>query len=511
MIAHACAGTALRSLLLAVAVVHLAGCGSLRSYRQEMDATLGRVAAGDVPGAMQVLEKRNKSGDRDLLFHLEMGELRRLHSDYPQSLESFRAADAVIQGWEQTARLNPSKLSGSVASFLVNDKVRVYEGVDYEKVMVTTRMAMDYLAMGEWDNARVQIKRTHEREALISDVRAKQYLEIREEAERKGARQSFKEIGGYPVQTLEVPEALSLRNGYQNALSHYLAGFVYEALGEGSLAAPGYRTAIELRPGQALLEDSLGGLDERLALGDDGKCDALFLVETGLAPAKASRDFNLPIPVGPNGRWVFVSASFPVLTDRTVYTAPRVTVDRSLGLGSAHILDLDAMARRALADDMPGIMLRTFARSASRAVAQYEMQRQMEERRRRNRDEDNLGLALGLLALQIGGAVLESADERAWRSLPAHVTVARGRLSRGVHAVQVDTGSGTVSFDVNLSAPHAVVAVRLAGGRPFLAPGQPLPPPGAKSAMIHPEPGAAAVVSILQLDHSTPIVTRRTH
>lgn len=503
------AGFALRLLLLAAAALHLAGCGSLRTYRQEMDVTLRRVVAGDVPGAIKVLEKNNKGSDRDLLFHLELGELRRLNGEYPRSLEAFRTADAVIQAWEQTAKLDPSKLSGSVASLLVNDKVRVYQGIDYEKVMVTTRMAMDHLAVGDWDNARVHIKRTHEREALIAEVRAKQYVEIREDAERKGARQSFKEIGGYPVQTLEVPEALALKNGYQNALSHYLAGFVYEALGEGSLAAPGYRTAIELRPGQALLEDSLGGLDERMALDDDGKCDTLFVIETGLAPARASRDFNLPIPVGPDGRWIYVSASFPVLTDRTAYTAPAVTVDRSLGLGSAHALDVDAMARRALSDEMPGIMLRTFARSASRALAQYEMQRQMEERRRRNRDEDNLGMALGLLALQIGGIVLESADERTWRSLPAHVTVARGRLSRGVHSVQVDTSSGAVSFDVNLSASHAVVAVRVAGGRLFVAPGQPLPPADAKSAMIDPAPGATAVVSIQQLDRSTSLASRR--
>lgn len=504
------AGFALRLLLLAAAALHLAGCGSLRTYRQEMDATLGRVVAGDVAGAIKDLEKNNKGNDRDLLFHLELGELHRLNGAYPRSLEAFRAADAVIQAWEQTAKLDPSKLSGSVASFLVNDKVRVYEGIDYEKVMVTTRMAMDYLAMGDWDNARVHIKRSHEREALIAEVRARQYVDVQEEALRKGARQSFKEIGGYPVQTLEVPEALALKNGYQNALSHYLAGFVYEALGEGSLAAPGYRTAIELRPGEALLEDSLGGLDKRLALGDDGKCDALFVVETGLAPVRASRDFNLPIPLGPNGNVIFVSASFPVLSDRAAYSTPTVTVDRSLGLGSAHVLDVDAMARRALADEMPSIMLRTFSRSAARALAQYEMQRQMEEARRRNRGEDNLGMALGLLALQIGGIVLESADERAWRSLPGHVAVARGRLSRGVHAVQVDTASGAVSFDVNLSASHAVVAVRVAGGRPYVTPGEPLPPAGSKSATNDPAPGAAVFVSILQSDRSTPVVPRRT-
>jgi hypothetical protein len=204
-----------------------------------------------------------------------------------------------------------------------------------------------------------------------------------------------------------------------------------------------------------------------------------------------------------------VSASFPVLSQRVGYVAPRVAVDKDLNLNSAHVLDVDAMARRALADEMPGIMLRTFVRSASRAAAQYQMQQQMEEQRRRG--GDNLGMALGLLAVQIGGMVLESADERTWRTLPAHVTVARGRLSRGLHAVQVDTPAGAVSFDVNLSAPHALVAVRIAAGRPFVSPGQPQPPPGSKSAALVPAPGAETRVSVLQFDGNTPLVSRRMH
>ena len=43
-----------------------------------------------------------------------------------------------------------------------------------------------------------------------------------------------KEINGYPVETLNDPEVLALKNGYSNALSHYLAGFLYEVLGESA-------------------------------------------------------------------------------------------------------------------------------------------------------------------------------------------------------------------------------------------------------------------------------------
>jgi uncharacterized protein len=36
--------------------------------------------------------------------------------------------------------------------------------------MLTTRLALNRMALGDWDNARVDIKRTHEREAVIAAI-----------------------------------------------------------------------------------------------------------------------------------------------------------------------------------------------------------------------------------------------------------------------------------------------------------------------------------------------------
>jgi len=125
-------------------------------------------------------------------------------------------------------------------------------------------MALNFLAMSDFDRARVAITQTHEREAVIADLRAKEVAAVERDASKRGASTSFKELNGYPVQTIDNPQVNALKNSYQSALSHYLAGFIYEALGETSLAAPGYRQAIELQPNQPLLEEGLRGLDQRL-------------------------------------------------------------------------------------------------------------------------------------------------------------------------------------------------------------------------------------------------------
>ena len=114
----------------------------------------------------------------------------------------------------------------------------------------------------------VSEKETAEREERWQR-REQRRVSERSRMKKHGARTSFKELNGYPVQTIDNPEVNALRNGYQSALSHYLAGFIYEALGEVSLAAPGYRLANELHPGVPLLEEALSGLESRLAAPAD--------------------------------------------------------------------------------------------------------------------------------------------------------------------------------------------------------------------------------------------------
>jgi hypothetical protein len=288
-------------------------------------------------------------------------------------------------------------------------------------------------------------------------------------------RLDFKDLNGYPVQTIDNPQVNALRNSYQSAFSHYLAGFVYEALGEPSLAAAGYRQAIELHPNVALLEQALAGLEQRVAAPDDGHCDVLFEIETGLVPARVSRRFSLPIPI--NGRWVLVSASVPVLRSQAPGFVPgELRIDGQTVLTPVQITSVDAMARKALQDEMPGILLRTFIRSVTKATAQYQVQRSASKRRSQGDDSAGDLLDLAAIALALGSAATESADERSWRSLPASISIARVRLPRGDHRIRLDTPSGVQSVAVNIAGRYAFVALRVIDGTLFaMLPEAPLP------------------------------------
>ena len=440
----------------------LSGCATFRSYDAELYRTLDQASAGNVDKAIDILESNNRSPDKDLLYYLELGMLQRLADRYPESQKSWRSANERVQIWEQTARLDPSKLLPGAASYLINDRLRPYEGHDYEKVMLLTYIALNHLALGDYQNARVAITQMHELESVIAELRSKETAKVEQDAEKRGSRTSFKELNGYPVQTLDNPEVNALRNSYQSALSHYLAGFVYEALGEPSLAAPGYRLANELQPNPPLLEEALRGLDERVSAPYDGLTDVLFVIGSGTAPALQSRQFRLPVMT--NDRFILIPVSFPVMVATSTPTLPvQLKVNDGQSLAVAPITSIDLMARRGLQDDMPGILLRATIRSTAKAVTQYQMQQQAQ-------NQNSAAMGLAALAVTIGSAVTESADERTWRTLPSEIAIARGRLPAGAHTVTLQTPEGVRSVRLNLSGRYAVIDLRLLRHQLFMQP-----------------------------------------
>ena len=425
----------------------LTGCASMQSHDKLASDVQSAGRTGGIPAALAQLEASAKSEDDKtaLLYNLERGELLRMDRRYEDSTSAFLLADIKVKEWEETAKTNPSKLMGTVGAALISERLKNYEGQDYEKVWLTTRLAMNRVALGDFENARVDIKRTHEREAIIAEFRSKETLAAEEEAKSKGAAAGGKELNGYPVETLNDPEVLALKNGYQNALSHYLAGFMYEVLGESGLAAPGYRKAIEPKPEAGVLEEGLRGLDNRTSFTGKRRqrmTDVLFVVEAGDAPARKPKAFTIPVPTGRG--MVTASISYPVIepsTDPLLTTLSAAGTDLKL----EKVVDVNVMARRALKDEMPGMVLRGVTRAIAKGVMQNELQKRG-------------GLVGGLIGA-VASAATEVADDRMWRMLPGRVYIARGYLPPGEHVVTVN--GRALPDPVKIDGQYALVPLRL--------------------------------------------------
>lgn len=435
-----------QKLTLALSITFiLSGCSVMRSYDDELKQTVDLVAQGQINQAIEQLDSNNTSSDKDLLYYFEKGTLQRFNNQYKDSVSTWLSADHLVDEWENEAKIRAGAILENIGAVTLNDKTRRYDGHDYEKVMLSTQLALDHLLNGDWDFARTEIKKTHERESIIAEVRAKETDAIEKEGREKGIGTTFKDLNGYPVETLNSPEITSLKNGYQSAFSHYLAGFVYEALGEPSLASAGYRQAIELRPNIKTLEDGLAGLDFRPRQHKPNETDVLVVIESGVAPSLSS--VTIPIPVIYNNLGV-IPISFPVLhSDLTHTIAPNtISVDGANTQPLAMITSLDAMSKRALKDDMTGIILRGILRAAIKTASQKALM-----------SSNNSYVALAGVALNVVNVVTESADERTWRTLPSTINVARFNVPTGKH--EFTLGSNKQTLDINGS--YAIVVARL--------------------------------------------------
>ncbi|MCU0071020.1 hypothetical protein N8H71_05445 [Pseudomonas koreensis] len=434
-------------LLLASVALQLSGCAAYRNYDLEMQQTNDRLMHADYQGALDVLEWNNPWEDKDLLYYFEKGSILSFANARPQSQTAWRSADRMVFQREEAVPSAPMKLLNRFAyemgTMLVNDKLSRYEGYDYEKVMLTTQMALNQLAESDFDGARADIKKTHERETLIARQRERQYEELEEQAKAQGIAVHYKDLQGYPVTTLDAPAVIELKNGYQSAFSHYLAGFTYEALGERGLAAPGYRQAIELRPNTPFLEQALRNLDKPPAKDDES--DVLIVVQSGLAPARSS--VTVPIPVRLNETLVITAPiSFPILVPDTVTPAfDHILVDgrkRPLTV----INSVTDMAFRTLRDDMPAIISRAMFRANMAAISQAQ--------------ENERNPAKASLVVTEHDP-FEEADTRTWRTLPDKTLVARVRLKKGNHQFSAPNAPAAAPVTLRINRDHQLINLRV--------------------------------------------------
>lgn len=445
-----------KNFLLLFCFLLLSGCSSFRSHNQLMTPVIATRNNHGAHDALTMFYREIPESQRDeLLYALELGTLLQENQRYHESIAQLEIADAQITAWEQTTILDPTKLLSYLGASTLNEQMKPYEGQDYEKTWLLTLQALNYLALNDWESARVTIKRTHEREEIIAAFRAQELAAIRTQARTNDWVSSDELLGNYPFEYIQSNEVLDLQNSYQNAFSHYLAGFIYEALNEPGLAAPGYRKALELNPDSKILRQGLGSLDERMHYSHSSQAaytDVLFIIERGDAPIRSS--FNVTIPFyytvqdnngGQQIRSIFIPVAFPVIKPAPALHSMNLKVG-SHRLTATPVMDLNVMARRALHDEMTGLIARTLARATFKGSLQYMAN-----------DIDPL---LGAFA-NVFSVVTENTDDRLWRTLPGGILLARDYLPEGDYPLTLDRQPTGQS--VQIQGRYAIVIIRASG------------------------------------------------
>ena len=373
----------------------LSGCATYSDWVGHMEADISQ---GKPDKALEVLDKHASRNKDSVLFLLNKAMLQRMARDYESSNASFEAAKALI------SQLSAISVSEQGEALTVNDMMRSYTGDYYEQVLIHVFEALNYLALHQPDQARV--------EALQLDVKLKQHGD---------------------------------NSNYEDAFARYLTGIIYEDLGEWDDAMISYRQAYDAyrrypeqlhMPVPQQLKFDLIRLADKVGLTDEAARyrkefniksveqipsadgELIFILNSGLAPLKRSIETRAITDSGQ-----LVTISMPVYEDRRpTVTSARISIDNET-TSTDLVENVDTLATDALQKQKPVILARAIARAVVKTKASKEAERR----------DDALGLVLN-----ITNAITDRADTRSWSTLPNRIYLARRPLPAGHHRIEVN-------------------------------------------------------------------------
>jgi len=427
---------------LALTSLLCAACSLVTHYPQEMAGTLEAFDQGGFQAAYQKVEKGYNGA---LLPYLEGGLILQCLADPEQSNRIFTRAEERIRAYQERALLSLSQGAAQLGSLLVNEKTLPYEGEPFERVLVNTFKAMNYLFLRQAEGARVEIRRSFAVQEENRNLHRREIERLQGEARRQGiaAEGLINQVNDYYRDGDRI--ASRALNPYEDPFAYYLSALVYELNGEYNDAFIDLRRAQSLRPGVSYLENDLlcmarlAGMTDTLrewqrtlnrepVLTDRTRQGTLVLfLQCGWAPRKTQIKINLPIP-----RVGIVSLAFPRYEQVPNPVQGALLYDEAgtLQARSAVLTDVDALAFRNLQDRLPILVLKQILRAAAKgAMAKTAT--------------DEGGLAGALLASAYN-VITEQADLRSWLTLPQSMQVARVALPRGTHrlVLAIQDGAG---------------------------------------------------------------------
>ena len=150
-----------------------------------------------------------------LIMDMDAGLLSRLGGEYKLSNEQLSSSERKIQ------EAYTESVTANIASFIVNDNTRDYQGEAYEDIYINVFKALNYMHLGEKESALVELNRSIEKQSLLKQKFETQAQKVTKYADEKG----IKDVN---VQTYSIAFSSS-------ALANYLSMVVARGIGDDNL------------------------------------------------------------------------------------------------------------------------------------------------------------------------------------------------------------------------------------------------------------------------------------
>ena len=420
-----------------------AGCSTLGDYRLQTSSFYNDYRTGLVSNAAltvsSLANKKAKTADA-LVWRLEEGSLLRADGKFQESNRAFSQAEEIIHDYDSRATVSARGTGSELASFVTNLKAIPYKGTAYDRIMLNTYKALNYMTLGELDAARVELLRTYERQKEALDRYRRELENANNEARSNKVDidriTSDSRFNRQLENTYRDYDNLKNYADYVNPLSVYLDGLLFLATASGGSDYERARKDFE-RVKSMIGDNPLINADlsivEKAINGKPFQPTVYVIFESGLAPARSEARLDIPVPAK---EITYIGAAFPTLNlQRTTIESLRIDNDHGKIMETRLLSDMDQIITNEFNQNLDTVIIRTVIASIVKATAQYQLQK-------------NFG-SLG----QIGGAlysmVTTQADLRTWVSLPKQFQFARFPQPDSSH-VYLTTSDGTVSTRVEI-------------------------------------------------------------
>ncbi len=469
------------SYLSALMSLGLCACSTssvITPFPEAMQPVKEATEAENYPLAEKTLMPDLKSHDWQL-YALELGRVEQLAGQYQKSIETFTP---VINAVEQ-ALLAP-KVQGSVllaesGSLLTNDNALPYTLKGYEIILLYQYQALNYLAVGDTQNALIAFRRADELQDYLQSLHQKEIAEAMNEAESKKLNP---DLSNEAVLQSTYEAAAGVQSSFQNALTYFLASFAFQASGDSNDALVAMKKSLETAPGNSFVQTALLNL-----LGEEGdqsdlnqylkqfnlkvaptlpspkNGEVVVMFETGMVPALTQVSFSVSLP-GLNSASSFVFPVYPKI--QPVLTEWTVSLDGQAAASLQPILSLTPLAAKALSEEYPLI----FTRQALRVLIQAGVVAGADEATQNNNaSNQSQGAALMIGALATAySSFMDRADLRSWLLLPDYVLVGVYSVPKGEHSL-VFNARQDQAVSVNIAAGQTMLVMVNAAGNTLVS------------------------------------------
>ncbi len=419
------------AIFCAGSIVFLSSCASVSSVQPQVN---NLAVSGRFDQALQILDDPKKYGDKNELLRLfDRGLVLHYAGQYQESIETFEEAKHKYE------ELYTQSLSQIAESMIWNDYAQAYRGEDFERVMVNVFQALNYAALGKFDEALVEARDVDSKLNAINN----QYSDRQKNVYREDAFARFLMGILYESDGKINDAVISYRLSWEAYENDYKKNYglgTPKILKENLLAAAesyGDQDLNEYR--QAFSDISYVSLKEKKQ-----KSEIIVVEYQGISPLKIPVAVPIPLPDGYISQIVFphYQKQNYILRSTKIQAAP-ANEGTSRWDSTETAENIEAIAIK----NLDNRKVRTMAKAILRPTGKYLVERTLERNIARDHGEGtaNVVKILG----SIFNMVSERADLRSWQTLPAQIRIGRLILEPGEYDVSI---AGANTGNINLKA-----------------------------------------------------------